>query len=157
MKGDQMGILAAYPTPRELPLSNRTRFKSKLLQLTVASEGSPGCALTRLGQDGRELVASQEASSRPPALAFGRRSVGAGRCFENALGHGETQSIGSQVRLPRLDVVLRRAAPAIHVFIEHARVSGRQTRDDEAGVCSIGPSLNAGDDALDRLQLAAPS
>src|SRR3954447_4402860 len=27
MKGDQMGILAAYPTPRELPLSNRTRFK----------------------------------------------------------------------------------------------------------------------------------
>src|SRR3954469_557725 len=28
MKGDQMGILAAYPTPRELPLSNRTRFSS---------------------------------------------------------------------------------------------------------------------------------
>src|SRR3954453_19338711 len=27
MKGDQMGIRAAYPTPRELPLSNRTRFK----------------------------------------------------------------------------------------------------------------------------------
>jgi hypothetical protein len=26
MKGDQMGIRAAYPTPRELPLSNRTRF-----------------------------------------------------------------------------------------------------------------------------------
>src|SRR3954451_13965974 len=57
--------------------------------------------------------------------------------------------IGSQVRLPRLDVVLRRAAPAIHVFIEHARVSGRQDRDDEAGVWSVGPGLNAGDDALD--------
>src|SRR4051794_6831974 len=28
MKGDQMGIRAAYPTPRELPLSNRTRFSS---------------------------------------------------------------------------------------------------------------------------------
>src|SRR3954454_21298838 len=27
MKGDQMGILAAYPTQRELPLSNQTRFK----------------------------------------------------------------------------------------------------------------------------------
>src|SRR3954454_16430700 len=29
MKGDQMGIRPAYPTPRELPLSNRTRFKLK--------------------------------------------------------------------------------------------------------------------------------
>src|SRR3954465_4771317 len=27
MKGDQMGILAAYPTQRELPLSNQTRFR----------------------------------------------------------------------------------------------------------------------------------
>src|SRR3954449_7303373 len=26
MKGDQMGILAAYPTQRQLPLSNQTRF-----------------------------------------------------------------------------------------------------------------------------------
>jgi hypothetical protein len=26
MKGDQMGILAAYPTQRELPLSNWTWF-----------------------------------------------------------------------------------------------------------------------------------
>src|SRR3954469_8675495 len=32
---------------------------------------------------------------------------------------------------------------------KHARVSGRQARDDEAGVCSVGPGLNAGDDALD--------
>ena len=29
MKGDQMGILAAYPTQRELPLSNQTRFSSR--------------------------------------------------------------------------------------------------------------------------------
>jgi hypothetical protein len=28
MKGDQMGILAAYPTQRELPLSNQTPFKN---------------------------------------------------------------------------------------------------------------------------------
>src|SRR3954470_6874184 len=57
--------------------------------------------------------------------------------------------IGSQVRLPRLDVVLRLTAPAIHVLIEHARASGRQARDDEAGVCPLGPSLNPGDDVLD--------
>src|SRR3954465_3398143 len=31
MKGDQMGILAAYPTQRELPLSNQTRFSSSLV------------------------------------------------------------------------------------------------------------------------------
>src|SRR3954463_4844773 len=31
MKGDQMGILAAYPTQRELPLSNQTRFNLWLL------------------------------------------------------------------------------------------------------------------------------
>jgi hypothetical protein len=29
MKGDQMGIRAAYPTPLELPLSNRTWFKKR--------------------------------------------------------------------------------------------------------------------------------
>src|SRR4051812_32432839 len=29
MKGDQMGILAAYPTQRELPLSNQTRFRTR--------------------------------------------------------------------------------------------------------------------------------
>jgi len=28
MKGDHMGILAAYPTQRELPLSNWARFKT---------------------------------------------------------------------------------------------------------------------------------
>jgi hypothetical protein len=28
MKGDQMGIRAAYPTPLELPLSNRTWFST---------------------------------------------------------------------------------------------------------------------------------
>jgi hypothetical protein len=32
MKGDQMGILAAYPTQRELPLSNWTWFNTKSLR-----------------------------------------------------------------------------------------------------------------------------
>src|SRR3954451_24980021 len=66
-----------------------------------------------------------------------------GGCF------GAGRAIGSQVRLPRLDVIFRRAAPAINVFVEHASVSGRQARDDEAGVCSVGPGLDARDDALD--------
>ena len=34
MKGDQMGILAAYPTQRELPLSNQTRF-SRIVQRNI--------------------------------------------------------------------------------------------------------------------------
>src|SRR5215207_6384526 len=62
------------------------------------------------------------------------------------LGAGGT--IGSKVRLPRLDVIFRIAAPAINVLIKGTSVSGRQARDDEAGVCSIGPSLNAGDHPL---------
>src|SRR4051795_10904537 len=57
--------------------------------------------------------------------------------------------IGGKVRLPRLDVVLRRAALAVDLFIKHTRVACGQARDDEAGVCSIGAGLNAGDDALD--------
>src|SRR4051795_8120955 len=63
-------------------------------------------------------------------------------------GLGTGRAIGGQVRLPRFDVVLRRAAPAIDVLIKDTRVSGRQARDDEAGVCSVGPGLDARDDAL---------
>src|SRR5918911_4616122 len=62
---------------------------------------------------------------------------------------GAGRAIDSKVRLPRFDVVLRIAAPAINVLIEHASASGRQARDHEAGVCSISPGLNTGDDALD--------
>src|SRR3954469_5823108 len=57
--------------------------------------------------------------------------------------------IGSKVRLPRLDVVLCVAASAIDVFIKHTSVSGRQARDDEAGVCPVGTGLDASDDPLD--------
>src|SRR3954452_13048021 len=64
-------------------------------------------------------------------------------------GLGAGRAIGGKVRLPRLDVVLRHAALAVDLFIKHTRVSGRQARDDEAGVCSVGAGLNAGDDALD--------
>src|SRR5881628_1563477 len=61
---------------------------------------------------------------------------------------GAGRAIGRKVRLPGFDVVLRIAAPAIDVLIQHTRVSGRQARDDEAGVCPIGPSLDASDDPL---------
>src|SRR5215212_9367283 len=57
--------------------------------------------------------------------------------------------IGGKVRLPRLDVIFRGAAPAIDVVIERTSVSGRQVRDDEAGVCPVGAGLDARDDALD--------
>src|SRR4051794_13171370 len=57
--------------------------------------------------------------------------------------------IGGKVRLPRFDVVLRRAAPAIELFIKHTRGACGQARDDEAGVCSVGAGLDARDDALD--------
>src|SRR4051812_12095777 len=33
MKGDQIGIRAADPTPQELPLSNQTRFSAKKVDL----------------------------------------------------------------------------------------------------------------------------
>src|SRR4051812_3844145 len=64
-------------------------------------------------------------------------------------GLGARGPIGGKVRLPRLDVIFRGAAPAIDLVIERTSVSGRQARDDEAGVCSVGAGLNAGDDALD--------
>src|SRR3954462_13840463 len=97
----------------------------------------------RLGIRERRLHSSQYApacrkSRTWLALAFGQdvRSW-AGR------------AIGGKVRLPRLDVVLRRAAPAVELFIKHTRVACGQARDDEAGVCSVGAGLDARDDALD--------
>src|SRR4051812_9493765 len=76
MKGDQMGILAAYPTQRELPLSNQTRFKS-----TQASRQ-------------RGLVAN---SSSRPAGRFGskgwRRSKGDSCSRRRAM---ETENVGQR-------------------------------------------------------------
>src|SRR5215204_3809833 len=45
MKGDQMGIRAAYPTPLELPLSNRTWF-SPLYALKEAAHAASHGSLT---------------------------------------------------------------------------------------------------------------
>src|ERR1044072_8179604 len=62
---------------------------------------------------------------------------------------GAGRAIGRKVRLPGFDVVLCFATSAINLFVEHTSVSGRQARDDEAGVCPLGTRLDAGDDPLD--------
>src|SRR3954453_3816756 len=90
----------------------------------------------RWGISARRLHISQYA----PACRNKPELVGAG------LGAG--RAIGGKVRLPRLDVVFRRAASTIDVFIKHTSGSGGRAPDDEAGVCSVGASLDASDDAL---------
>src|SRR3954468_5678678 len=57
--------------------------------------------------------------------------------------------IGGKVRLPRLDVIFRGAAPAIDLFIERTSVSGRPVRDGEAGGRPVGAGPAARDDPLD--------
>ena len=57
---------------------------------------------------------------------------------------GAGGAIGGKVRLPRLDVVFRLATSAIDLFIKDTRVSGRQARDDEADVCSVGAGTRRG-------------
>src|SRR4051812_15319788 len=42
MKGNHMGILAAYPTQRELPLSNWARFSSGRMPSVIASTAAQG-------------------------------------------------------------------------------------------------------------------
>src|SRR3954466_10885913 len=87
-------------------------------------------------------------------------SARAGSTAANTLRHAETGGTGWRWPWGRTCdrrqgasstpyVIFRRAAPAIHVFVEHARASGGQARDDEAGVCSSGAGLDARDDPLD--------
>jgi hypothetical protein len=56
MKGDQMGIRAAYPTQRELPLSNWTWFRLVLCSTFEALfddyEGMGSCDVPRFGSAG---------------------------------------------------------------------------------------------------------
>ena len=50
---------------------------------------------------------------------------------------------------PRLDVVLGLAAGAIEPLVEVLGAAAFEVGDDEAGIGSLGPGLDAGDDALD--------
>ena len=67
------------------------------------------------------------------------------------------RAVRRQMRLPRFDVVLGLTASAVDILIEPARVAGGQIGDDKACIGSVGAGLDAGDDALTRLQLCAPS
>src|SRR5271169_5833154 len=58
-------------------------------------------------------------------------------------------AIGGEVVLPRLDVVFGLAAGAIEPVVKVLGAAAVQVGDNEAGIGSLGPSLDAGDDALD--------
>jgi hypothetical protein len=57
------------------------------------------------------------------------------------------------MRLPGLDVVLGRSAPAVEVLVERLGLSTSEIGDDEAGVGPLSTDLDPRDDALD----AAPA
>src|SRR3954454_7932058 len=103
MKGDQMGILAADPTQRELPLSNQTRFKS-LLSRGERLDQSVIPSILRTGRrphhhpftsrrSSRALPCAKRPPARPgsfydPPRTFPRRQSPVGSClaaFETAL------------------------------------------------------------------------
>src|SRR3954453_17676399 len=76
MKGDQMGILAAYPTPRELPLSNRTRFKCDAALIGAASVllGVQRETKARAGRGRRDRLLSPCVATRHRGSVRGRAS-----------------------------------------------------------------------------------
>src|SRR3954462_12696023 len=67
MKGDQMGILAAYPTQRELPLSNQTRFNSEYKEVKSSERTQmPGQAHPRRGPLQQNLTPKPHQPGRAP-------------------------------------------------------------------------------------------
>jgi transposase len=65
------------------------------------------------------------------------------------LGRMAGSAVGSEMVLPCLDVVLGLAAGAVELLIKVLGAPGFEVGDDEAGIGSLGPDLDAGDDALD--------
>src|SRR2546430_11510127 len=59
--------------------------------------------------------------------------------------------------LPGLDVIFRLAAPAVDIFVEHARVADVKIGDDEACIGAFVSDLEQAMICSTRLQLAAPS
>src|SRR3954447_11193892 len=100
MKGDQMGILVAYPTQRELPLSNQTRFKA-----TRTNKSSIG-VLWSAWRDGVvahcvELIAleveaaiSSFTNLGPPQTRFTRSCVCPKSAFASAMAASWRATIG---------------------------------------------------------------
>jgi hypothetical protein len=62
MKGNQIGILAAYPTPRELPLSNWTWFNDHVRSAFEKIVGDGSAHLTKANETEFHVCS--------PALAF---------------------------------------------------------------------------------------
>src|SRR5271157_3454445 len=58
-------------------------------------------------------------------------------------------AIHRQVGLERLDVVLRLATLAVYLLVDGARRPGGEVGDDKARVHTVGPCLDAGNDAFD--------
>ena len=73
------------------------------------------------------------------------------------LGRMAGSAVGGEVVLPRLDVVLGLAAGAVEPFVEMLGAAAFEVGDDEAGVGSRGPGLDAGVMRSTRLQLPAAS
>lgn len=53
-------------------------------------------------------------------------------------------AIGGEMRLPRLDVVLGSAAPAVDILVERLGVATCKVGDDEAGIGTFGADLDPG-------------
>ena len=66
-------------------------------------------------------------------------------------------TIGGEVVLPRLDVVLGLAAGAIEPFVKVLGAAAFQVGDNEAGIGSLGPGFNPRMMRSTRLQLSAAS
>ena len=69
---------------------------------------------------------------------------------------GAGRAVGGQMRLPGLDVVLGRAAPAVDILVERLGLSTGEVGDDEAGIGALVADLDPGDDALDPAPTGGP-
>lgn len=69
---------------------------------------------------------------------------------------GAGGAVGGKMSLPRLDVVLGRAAPAVEVRVERLDLATGKVGDDEADVGTLGADLDAGDDVLDAASTGGP-
>ena len=66
------------------------------------------------------------------------------------------RAVGGEMRLPGLDVVLGRAAPAVDILVERLGLSAGEVGDDEAAIGPLGADLDPGDDALDAAPTGGP-
>ena len=85
--------------------------------------------------------------------------VGAGMQEQPELVGGRAcagRAVGGEMRLPGLDVVLGRAAPAVDILVERLGLSAGEVGDDEAAIGPLGADLDPGDDALDAAPTGGP-